>query len=158
MSVAISQDLTGIDFSLTPVRTARIAGHILNAAGAPSTSGTVQLRPVGRSIATIPIGARTGAGGLFEFPAVALGQYVIVVDRGRTGGSKEGEFAAVPVAVDGVDITDLRVQTTIGSTIIGRVTFDTRDSSKQPAQKSPGNFGNPRRFRCDADELRERQR
>src|SRR4029077_4536835 len=69
----------------------------------------------------------------FEFSNIAPGQYLIVVDRGRSKGSIEGEFAAVPVVVDGGDAPDLRVQTTVGSTIAGRVTFDTRDSSKQPA-------------------------
>jgi hypothetical protein len=133
ISVAVSQDLTGIDFSLTPVHTARIAGHIVDAGGAPNASGTVQLRPVGGSIASIPLGARIGDEGAFEFTAVAPGQYVIVADRGRAHASAEGEFAAVPVAVDGVDVTDLAVQTTVGSTIAGRVTFDTRDPSKQPA-------------------------
>ena len=133
LSVASSQDLRGIDFSLTPVHTARIAGHIIDAAGAPSATGTVQLRQAGGSIAGIPIGARLGDEGAFEFANVAPGQYLIVVDRGRSKGSIEGEFAAVPVGVDGVDVTDLRVQTTVGSTIAGRVTFDTRDSSKQPA-------------------------
>ena len=74
ISVAASQDLTGIDFSLTSVRTARIAGHIVNAGGEASTTGTVQLRPVGGSIANILVGARIGDEGAFEFPVVAPGQ------------------------------------------------------------------------------------
>ncbi len=36
----------------------------------------------------------------------------------------EGEFAAFSVTVNGTDVKDLLVQTSPGSTITGRITFD----------------------------------
>ncbi len=63
--------------------------------------------------------------GRFEFPNVTPGQYVIQVDRGRRNAATEGEFGTLPVSVDGADITDLVLQTSTGSSITGRVTFET---------------------------------
>src|SRR2546425_536562 len=49
VSMAASQDVVGIDFSMSRTRTARVSGKMLNAAGEPTTGGTVQLMPSQRS-------------------------------------------------------------------------------------------------------------
>jgi hypothetical protein len=125
-ALALSQETAGIDFSMARARTARISGTLLNAAGEPSTSGSVRLLPSQRSAAvtSVPVGARLMPDGTFEFPNVTPGQYVIQVDRGRRNASIEGEFGALPVSVDGVDVAGLVIQTSAGSSIAGRVTFD----------------------------------
>jgi len=134
VDVAPSQDLTGIDVSLTPARTARVTGKVLNAAGEPTTAGTLQLRAAGGadSFSGLSMPARIGDNGVFEFTNVAPGAYMIYADRGRQNGSTEGEFAAVPVAVGGDDVTGLTVQTSAGSTIAGRITFDTPNRDNRP--------------------------
>jgi hypothetical protein len=89
--------------------------------------GSVRLLPSRRSgsVTSVAVGARLMRDGKFEFPNVTPGQYVIQVDRGRRNAGTEGEFGTLPVSVDGSDISDLVVQTSAGSSIAGRVTFDT---------------------------------
>ena len=134
VSVALSQEVTGIDFSLAREKTALIAGTLLDAAGAPSTRGSVRLMTSQRSASAVStsIGARLLSDGRFEFPNVAPGQYIIQVDRGRRGSAIEGEFGAMPVSVNGVDVTNLVLQTSAGSSIAGRVTFDSYLGAKAP--------------------------
>ena len=133
VSVAVSQDIPGIDFSMTPVKTARVAGKLLSASGDVTMGGTVQLRPASSSIDGVAANARIDRDGGFEFPNTAPGQYIIYVDKGRSNPAREGEFAAMPIAVAGSDVSGLTVQLSSGSTIAGRVTFDTTDRSNIPA-------------------------
>jgi protocatechuate 3,4-dioxygenase beta subunit len=132
--VGLGQDYTGVDFSLPRARTATISGTLLNAAGEPSTMGSVKLLPSQRSasVTSVPVGARLMKDGVFEFPNVTAGQYVIQVDRGRRNSSTEGEFGTLPVSVDGADVTGLVLQTSAGSSITGRVTFDTFNGATTP--------------------------
>jgi protocatechuate 3,4-dioxygenase beta subunit len=134
VTVALSQEVTGIDFSLAREKTALISGTLLDATGTPSTRGSVRLMTSQRSASAVStsIGARLLADGRFEFPNVTPGQYVIQVDRGRRGSAVEGEFGAMPVSVNGVDLTGLVLQTSAGSSIAGRVTFDSYLGAKVP--------------------------
>jgi hypothetical protein len=136
VSVGVSQDVTGIDFSLSRTRTARVAGRILNAAGESTMSGSLQLMPSHSSatVTSVPVGARILPDATFEFPNVPDGQYVIQAYRGRTSSSTEGEFGSMPVSVNGADLKDLVLQTSSGSSIKGRFSFDALDRSKTPAR------------------------
>jgi protocatechuate 3,4-dioxygenase beta subunit len=136
LSVGLAQDLTGIDIPLTRTRTARIRGRMVDAAGEPTLGGSVNLISSQRSasLANVSVGARIQPNGEFEFANVPPGQYVIQAYKGRSKSFIEGEFGTLPVSVDGSDLTDLRLQTSRGSTIHGHVTFDTADASKQPSR------------------------
>jgi hypothetical protein len=134
VSVGLSEDVTDIDFSLSRVRTARVAGQVLNQAGDPASPGTLILRPSRRSsVASIPVGAHIASNGAFSFPNVPPGQYTIQAYRGRVNPHTDGEFGVVPVAVNGADVTGLRLRTSVGSSIAGRVTFDTQDRTSLPS-------------------------
>jgi hypothetical protein len=117
--VGVSQDVASIDFSLVPVRTARIGGKTINASGEPFQGG-IQMWPSRRSgaVATDAVGARTEPDGTFEFPNVSPGEYVVHAFRGSD------EFAWQFVTVNGSDVTGLIMQTSKGSTITGRLTFE----------------------------------
>ena len=132
--MALSQEQTGVDFSMAREKTATISGTLLNAAGEPSTMGSVKLLPSQRSgsVTSVAAGARLMTDGKFEFPNVTPGQYVIQVDRGRRNAATEGEFGTLPVSVDGADITDLVLRTSTGSSITGRVTFETFRGTQIP--------------------------
>jgi hypothetical protein len=134
VSIGVAQEVTSIDLSLARTRTALVSGVLLDESGTPSTQGSVRLVTSQRaaSATSVSIGARLSSNGKFEFPNVAPGQYVILVDRGRRGSSAEGEFGSLPVAVDGTDITDLRLQTSAGSSIAGRIIFDSYLGAKLP--------------------------
>ena len=134
VQVGLGQDYTGVDFALPRARTATISGTLLNAAGEPSTMGSVKLLPSQRSasVTSVPVGARLMKDGAFEFRNVTAGQYVIQVDRGRRNSSTEGEFGTLPVSVDGADVSGLVLQTSAGSSITGRVTFDSFNGARAP--------------------------
>jgi hypothetical protein len=132
VAVDPGQELSGIDVSLSRTTTAHVSGRLVSASGAP-TMATLTLVPSrgASSVTSIPTGARIGADGVFEFPNVAPGQYVIQASRGR-GPAVEGEFAAVPVAIDGTDVTGLTVQLSAGSSVSGRITFNSYNRSQPP--------------------------
>ena len=60
------------------------------------------------------------------------GQYVIQADRGRKQASIEGEFGTLAVSVDGTDVKGLILQTSAGSSIAGRVVFDSYRGATAP--------------------------
>ncbi|HEV3057948.1 MAG TPA: carboxypeptidase-like regulatory domain-containing protein [Vicinamibacterales bacterium] len=138
VSVGLSQDITGIDIPLSRAPTARVAGRLIDAAGAPATGGSLNLLPSqGASSAIgVPLGARIQPDGQFEFPNVAPGQYVVQSARSRSSPWREGEFGSLSVSVTGTDVTGLVIQTSTGSTIKGRFRFDARDRVTIPARSA----------------------
>ena len=95
VSIGLSQEVAGVDFSMARTRTALVAGTLLNAAGLPTTGGSVRLMTSQRSVSatSVSIGARLMSNGRFEFPNVTPGQYIIQVDRGRKQPGTEGSSA-----------------------------------------------------------------
>ena len=135
VSIGVAQEVDGIDIALARARTARVSGRVLNSDGQPTSPGSLSLVSSVRSASavSISIGARLAGDGSFEFSNVPPGQYVIRADRGRRPPWVEGEFGTLAVATDGADVTNLIVQTSAGSAITGRLTFNARDRSKLPA-------------------------
>jgi hypothetical protein len=138
VTVDLSQEVTGIDFSLAREKTAVVSGTLLDAAGIATTAGSVRLVTSQRSAsaASVSIGARLMSDGRFEFPNVSPGQYILQVDRGRRGSAVEGEFGAMPVSVNGVDLKNLQLQTSMGSAIAGRITFDSYQGSNPASTRA----------------------
>jgi Carboxypeptidase regulatory-like domain len=125
VSLGLSQDVGSVDLSMPRVPTARVAGTVLSPTGEPVGPGMLTLAPGQRSSsAYVAVGPQVGPGGTFVFPNVAPGQYVIQAYRGRSNRYTEGAFGALPVTVNGTDITGLRLQTSFGSSVTGRFTFD----------------------------------
>jgi hypothetical protein len=141
VSIGASEEVAGVDIALSRVPTARIAGQMMNAAGQPSGSGSLMLMPseYSTTVTGVGVGARILSDGRFEFPNVSPGQYVIQSNRGRPNHWTEGEFAALRVAVNGADVDNLLIQTSNGSSITGRITFDASDTTRK--QPGPGNIG-----------------
>jgi hypothetical protein len=134
-----SQEIVSLDFSLSRIPTAHVAGHAFNAAGEPSTAGKFELMPSHRSgsAAGVAVGARTRPDGTFDFPNVPPGEYIVQAYRGRSNPSTEGEFGALAVVVNGTDLTDLVLRTSAGSTIAGRLSFDGADPPRGAIDLSP---------------------
>jgi hypothetical protein len=134
VSVAASQKVTGNDFAMFRGRTARISGRIIDAAGEAKPAGSLTLIPSYRSnaVTSVPVGARLLPDGTFEFPNVPDGQYIIRADHGRTNRSTEGEFGVLPVSVSGADVTNLILHTSSGSSIKGRLRFETNRDTRTP--------------------------
>lgn len=122
----LSGQLTNVDIDLVPTRTYRVAGSMRNAAGMPTMGGAVRLVTSQRSGAAVAVtfDARVSEGGHFEFPNVVPGQFVVQIQPGRRTGSDEGEFGSLPVTVADSDVTNLQVQATAGSSVLGRIVLE----------------------------------
>jgi hypothetical protein len=83
---------------------ATVTGKAFDAMGAPYTAGSLTLAPSLRSgsVTSVAVGAKILGDGSFEFVNVPPGEYVIQAYRGRTNPATEGEFGALPLAVNGV--------------------------------------------------------
>ena len=115
--VGVAADAVGVDFALTPVKTARIMGTTLTSTGEPFQGG-IRMRASRRSAtAGSDVGAITRADGSFEFPNVPPGEYVLE-------GFKNNELGWQVVSVNGADLEGVVVQTMPGSDITGRITFE----------------------------------
>jgi hypothetical protein len=134
VAVAASQEVTDRDFAMFRGRTARISGRIINAAGEAKPVGSLTLIPSygSTAVTNVPMGARLLSDGRFEFPNVPDGQYIIRADHGSANRSTEGEFGVLPVSVNGVDATNLILQTSPGSSIKGRLRFEASRDSTRP--------------------------
>jgi protocatechuate 3,4-dioxygenase beta subunit len=125
IAVGSSQDLDGINFSLSRIPTALLSGAAMASTGEAITGGlTLNSSRRSSGVGTLSMGAYIQPDGSFEFRNVPPGQYVIQAYRGRIRSSAEGEFAALPITVNGSPIRDLTVQTSPGSTISGHLSFD----------------------------------
>jgi Carboxypeptidase regulatory-like domain len=126
LSIGVAQELTDVDFRLVRQKTFRVAGHASDSTGDPITGGiSLTQRRRSGSVAAVQLGARIDRGGGFEFLNVAPGEYVLQVVHGMgRNASTEGEFAYRFIDVVDSDVTDVEMQTGLGSTISGHVTFD----------------------------------
>jgi hypothetical protein len=136
VTVGLSAEVSGIDFGVLLVRTARIAGRVTNPDGTPVTAGMVSL--VNEDGGRIAGGARGGAfgsridwDGSFAISAVPPGRYTL---RARSDDSVEPQFANQPLAVTGDDMADLLVVLASAARISGTVVFQ----STQSAVPDPG--------------------
>jgi hypothetical protein len=136
VTVGLSQDAVGIDVALAKVRTARVSGIALDAAGEPLKGG-VLLSPSERSGAAVemPLITNPRTDGRFDLLNVPPGEYVLQAVKPPSSmqpRTSEGEFASVFVMVDGQDVSGLVVRTSNGSTVSGRITFEGDASAVQP--------------------------
>lgn len=123
VTIATSQEVTGVDLILTRQPTANISGRLLDAEGRPTNGGSLTLLPSARSASPlgIGIGARIEKDGSFEFANVTPGAYVIQSNAGQSGGSRLPEFGVLRVNVTNDDVRDLMLRRSRGATLTGHV-------------------------------------
>jgi len=137
VGVGLGQTVGAIDVTLIRARTARVSGTVRDAQGRPGLVGSLTLTPARTSsVVNLPIGARVSDAGVFEFPNVLPGTYVIHTYRGQRNRSTEGEFGAVSVSVGDRDVAGLTVQAMAGSSITGRVSFVPSASGSEPMRSA----------------------
>lgn len=137
VTLAVSQENTGVHFGLIATRLVRVSGQVIMSDGAPATNGMVMLAPVsgsgGRALMLLQGGAgnRIGPDGTFRLPNVAPGRYHLQV---RAGG-REFELARMELTVGGDDIDGLALVTASGAVIDGTIVSDTGEAFDfRPAQ------------------------
>jgi hypothetical protein len=138
VTVGIGEELTGMGFSMTVAKLARISGTVVDSQGQALARGMIAIRPARGGPMFFRGGPNASAvnGGVFTINGVAPGDYVLQVRTGGPGGRGFGggpggpdlEFANASVSVNGGDIDGLVIATSKGATVRGRVTF----GSNQP--------------------------
>lgn len=127
VTLAVSQENTGVHFGLIATRLTRVSGQVLMSDGAPATNGMVVLVPSsasgGRAIIMQQGGAanRIDGNGRFGVTNVAPGRYQV---QARAGG-REFELARMDLTVGAEDIEGLTLVTAPGASVTGRVVSDT---------------------------------
>ncbi len=146
VTVGLSAEVLEINFNVLLVRTARVAGRVLNPDGSVPRTGNVNLTStssMGRPGPGMVFGSRIQADGSFAIPNVPPGAYVLRA-RSNTGGAERGRgdrgaatlellYASMPVSVAG-DVEGLVVTLAAGGTISGSITFD--GGSADPSLRS----------------------
>ncbi len=122
VAVRIGEDAQDVSFNLVSAQYAVVSGSIINSAGAPVTA-SVNLRAAEPIAASLTSSGATATGGTFTLTNVPPGEYQLQV-WGVQGPGGVPEFASMPVAVAGQDVTGLVVTTSPGATATGRVTFE----------------------------------
>jgi len=127
VTLAVSQENTGISFGLIATKLVRVSGQVLMSDGAPATNGMVMLVPAnangrpGVAMQQGGAGNRVDQTGTFRLPNVAPGRYQL---QARAGG-REFEIAKMDLMVGAEDVEGLTLVTAAGATISGNVVTDT---------------------------------
>ena len=136
VTVGLSAEILGIDFSLLLVRTSTISGRVTSAEGAVST-GSVTMVPEGlpgRGAAGAAFGARIQGDGAFAIASVPPGRYLI---RAHGNDRDLPRFASMPLTVAGGDVSGVNLVVTPGASLSGTVSFRrTQLLSASPTQFS----------------------
>lgn len=123
--VAAGQEANA-QFALSVGRLSRVAGTVVDSTGRPLANAMTTLQsPTGGFIGGMS-GGMTGPDGSFSLANVAPGDYVLNVQpiNRFDGGAPIAESGSVPLTVGDADIVNLRVTTSAGATVTGRVVFE----------------------------------
>ena len=130
VTLAISQENTGIHFGLIVTPMVRVSGQVITSSGAPAGNGAVMLAPSSSSGGRAMIvqqggsGNRIDATGTFRLANVAPGRYQL---QARTGG-REGESARMELTVGSDNVEGLTLVTAPGAVISGSIVSDTGEA------------------------------
>jgi len=133
------QQVVDISFGIIPVPVASVSGVVRDESGQPAAGGQVLLSPSGRSTGAFGSSGPIRAGGEFVITFVAPGDYVLQYGRGGGGGRGVPSAAPgpspfppgnlvsqpVPLTVAGQDISNVLVTLSQGTTVSGRLVFET---------------------------------
>jgi protocatechuate 3,4-dioxygenase beta subunit len=123
VSVAVGQEAL-VQFGLIAARLVRVSGTVVDSEGRPAAGAQLQMvTRQGTSMSMSSAGV-VAPDGSFTISGVSPGEHSIDIrPRPRSDGGP-GEAASMPIVVAGADITGLRITTSRGSEISGRVIFE----------------------------------
>ena len=124
VALGLGGEVTGLTFSLLPVRTATITGTALDPQGLPLAGAFIQIaeRNGGMGFMMSFGGNRTREDGTFRLSNVAPGEYTLIarpIGRGR-----EDETATTDISVGSEDISGVVLSPVRGARIRGRVVLE----------------------------------
>ena len=140
VSLGIGEEIH-VQFSLQPARMTRISGTVRDSGGRPVAGSELIMTPrvaggLGFAISGGLSINRTLPDGSFTIGSVAPGEYTIDV-RQLANPTSSFESASVPVSVGTADITGLRITTSKGSVVSGRVIWNGTAARTNPLPISP---------------------
>jgi len=131
VTVGLSVEVPSVDFSVLLVRTARVAGHVTNPDGTPTTAGNIMLIPEssGRAGRNGAFASRIEWDGAFSMAGVAPGRYLL---RARSDDTVEPQFALQPMTIGESDLPDLTVILSPAASISGTIVFQNTQGQQVP--------------------------
>jgi len=144
VTVSVGQSSGNNSFALMPGLSATVSGTATDSLGRPLATRNIMLMQEfgGPSFGLMMLGgnATTSADGTFTMRNVSPGTYKLVAQTTRDTQSSRGtvlELATQQVTVDGADVTNLSLSTSMGWTLEGTVVTDTGAVPDAP----PNRFG-----------------
>ena len=141
ITLAVSQENTGVSFGLIATKLVRVSGQVLMSDGAPATNGMVMLVPAtasgrpGIAMQQGGAGNRIDQTGTLRLTNVAAGRYQV---QARAGG-REFEIAKMDLVVGAEDVSGLTLVTAPGAMVSGNIVSDTGEPLDfKPAQLQIG--------------------
>jgi len=137
VTLAVSQENTGVHFGLIATRLVRVSGQVLMSDGAPAPAGNVMLIPIGTgggrgaAMQQGAAGGRIDSSGAFRLSNVAPGRYQA---QARAGG-REAELAKMELMVGNEDVEGLTLVSSPGAIVNGTVVSDTGEPFDFRAQQ-----------------------
>lgn len=136
IEVGAGQEISSIDFELSPSRVVRVRGSVLNGmTGKPAKGASVALQPSETAMAALgldPVNATAGVDGSFEIGSVTAGAYLAVASM--EDASKQ-YFARQLVDVGPAGAENLRLIISPGVNFPGRVSYEGKADAR-PSETS----------------------
>ena len=116
---------TDVQFALSIGRLSRVAGTVVDSTGRAVANAMTSLQSPGGAFNGNVSGGVTSPDGSFSLSNVAPGEYILNVQpMVRPGDVAVPEAGTLPITVGGADLLNLRVTTSPGATVTGRVVFE----------------------------------
>ena len=141
VEVGIGEETSNIDFSLIPGRAANVGGMVLDSQGRPLAGRQVQVvqdfrGPGGMRMVNLQQGAPIAADGTFTVRNLPPGDYKLQVQNTTDiGGVSVQEAAAEPITIDGVNIDNITLVTSVGWSVSGRIVTDAGEAPSIPPSR-----------------------
>ena len=139
VTVGLGQETAAADFPLVPGRAAKVSGIATDARGMPLAGGNIGIsqETVGTEggMFTNVGGASIAADGTFTVPNVPPGEYKIRATAPRNPAGAPAEIVTQVLAVDGQDIDGLRLTTTAGWSMSGRIRTESGEALSVPRNR-----------------------
>jgi len=124
VTVSLAEE-TSIEFALSSARLVRVSGTAVDSQGRPAAGSFVSVTSRQSNGMFISGGGQVAPDGSFTLNGIAPGEYSLEVRTQPRLGTTEGmEFGSTPIVVTSAEITGVRIVTSKGATVSGRVIFE----------------------------------
>ncbi len=127
-TVGAGQTIGDLAMALSPIKTARLEGIVLDSHGQPMRNATLMITHMEGTGSYTSFGGSVRPDGTFVFASLAPGEYTLRTQPGPT----QKEVAMMKLTVEGEDIKDLRLVASPPSLVTGRIVVDPAQAQALP--------------------------